>query len=203
MTETTPFAVPQRAAAMFDPQGDRFGEVLSRIVHISSHDVYEILEEQVATRKRFGQIALAWGLCEPTHVWQAWSTQILHRTPRVDLEKFGIDAQATLDLPAWLATALGVVPVRSTDDRLVVAASDATLPRATELLTAHSSKAISFVLAEPHQLEAAVRRYYTHITAPHMARHQVCGDPACGTHCANGTSCPTRKRLADAAQLAA
>src|SRR5690348_7231398 len=96
---------------VFDPAGDRFGEQLAKIVRLSRHDVEEILSEQAGNRKRFGQIALAWGLCEPTHVWQAWSSQIVGRTPRVDLAQFGIDAQATNELPAWLAAAVGAVPV--------------------------------------------------------------------------------------------
>src|SRR5439155_6477219 len=53
----------------------RIGELLSRMVPLSGHDVEEILQEQSATRRRFGEIALAWGLCKPEHVWDAWGQQ--------------------------------------------------------------------------------------------------------------------------------
>ncbi len=50
----------------------RFGELLSRFVNLSAHDVSEILEDQSSSRRRFGEIALAFGLCQPQHVWKAW-----------------------------------------------------------------------------------------------------------------------------------
>src|SRR6187401_2835409 len=87
--------------------GPRFGELLGRFVPLSGHDVYEILEEQSSSGRRFGQIALGWGLCRPPHVWEAWSLQLGGRTPRIDLAKFGIDAQSTDHLPGATAAALG------------------------------------------------------------------------------------------------
>ena len=56
-----------------------FGQCLGRVVPLSAHDVSEILEHQAATRRRFGEIALAWGLCRPQHVWQAWWAQLAQR----------------------------------------------------------------------------------------------------------------------------
>jgi type IV pilus assembly protein PilB len=171
--------------------GDRFGELLSRYVSLTRHEIYEVLEEQSGNHKRFGQIAIQLGLCEPVHVWQAWSTQLLGRTPRVDLKRFGIDSQATSDVPAWLAVALGVVPVRSMEDRLVIAASDSTLARATEVLTAKSTKPIAFVLADKQQVEEAISRYYHAVpprldvaTPPHACTGRRCADKCRGEACA-------------------
>src|SRR5687768_4242797 len=104
-----------------------FGELLGRFVPLSSHDVLEILEEQSGSRRRFGQIALSWGLCEPQHVWRTWAAQLRGRTPTIDLQKTGIDTQATLHMPAFVAQRLGVIPVRSIDGRLIVATSEAGL----------------------------------------------------------------------------
>ncbi|QOV91325.1 GspE/PulE/PilB domain-containing protein [Humisphaera borealis] len=187
-------------ASLLDPRGDRFGEFLSRFVSISRHDVYEVLEEQSGTRRKFGQIALQLGLCEPVHVWQAWSAQLLGRTPRVNLSEFGIDSQATADVPAWLAAALGVVPVRSMEDRLVIAASDGTLARATEILTAQTTKPISFVLAEKQQVEDAIARYYTYIPlrTDFQSKTMGCVSKRCGHKCL-GEACPARQKLANRA----
>ena len=73
-----------------------FGECLGKVVRLSAHDIAEIMEHQAATRRRFGEIALSWGLCRPQHVWQAWWDQLSLHTPHVDLTKLGIDAQAVL-----------------------------------------------------------------------------------------------------------
>jgi hypothetical protein len=182
-------------ASLLDPAGDRFGELLSRFVSMSRHDVYEVLEEQTNTRKKFGQIALQLGLCEPVHIWQAWSTQLVGRTPRVNLPEFGIDAQATSDVPAWLAAALGVVPIRSMEDRLVIAASDATLARAIEILTAQTTKPITFVLADKQQVEDAIARYYNHVPLRGEVTAAGCASKRCGHKCL-GDACPVRKKLA-------
>src|SRR5687768_5822111 len=54
----------------------RIGELLSGIVPLSNHDVEEILQEQSGTHRKFGEIALAWGLSQPEHVWNAWCRQL-------------------------------------------------------------------------------------------------------------------------------
>ena len=41
----------------------KFGELLSRMVPLSGHDVEEILSEQNSNRRKFGDIALAWETC--------------------------------------------------------------------------------------------------------------------------------------------
>lgn len=174
--------------------GDRFGEVLARIVSLNRHDVYEILAEQAGSRKKFGQIALAWSLCEPTHVWQAWTQQLVGRTPRVNLAQFGIDSQATAELPGWVASALNVVPVRLTEDRLIVATTASALPRATELLASHSRKPITFVLAGADEIRQAVERYYMNM--PENAGNG-CASKRCGMKC-NGGGCISRRRNAAA-----
>ena len=84
---------------MCHTSGKRFGELLGKLVKLSQHDVEEILEDQTATHRRFGDIALSWGLCQPEHVWQAWSDQLLTQVQRVDLETLGVDSQAAANFP--------------------------------------------------------------------------------------------------------
>ena len=173
---------------ILDPAGDRFGEQLARIVNLSRHDVYDILAEQATNHKRFGQIALAMGLCQVNDLWQAWTMQTLGRTPHVDLGQFGIDAQATSEMPAWLASAVQAVPVRSTGDRLVVAASEKSLPRAIEAMAGRSHKSVSFVIADAKQISQAYERYYAHTPAGEV--EAVC-QRRCGSKC-KGEACPMR-----------
>lgn len=185
-----------------------FGELLGRLVRLSSHDVCEILEEQSGSRRRFGQIALSWGLCEAQHVWQAWANQLHGRTPRIDLEKTGIDTQATLHLPAALAARLGVIPVRSIDGRLIVAVSQSALaPAAEALATGGFSQQICFVLSDPRQIEQAIQTYYGQWLEVNLAR--PCAGPCKGEACRRprqvtaGRSSPPCEASSPAAELAA
>lgn len=143
-----------------------FGECLGQVVRLSAHDVSEIMEHQAATRRKFGEIALSWGLCRPQHVWQAWWNQLSRHTPRVDLTKVGVDAQAVDQLPATLAMQFRVMPLRSFRDQLVVATCEHGLPRARAELPQLLNKQVQFVLAEPVQLDAALATYYAPASRP-------------------------------------
>src|SRR5829696_10222689 len=106
----------------------RSGELLSRMVPLSGHDVEEILQEQSNNRRKFGEIALAWGLCRPEHVWDAWCQQSDHEHHLLDLEKIGVDARAAVLIPAEVARNLGVIPVRVASDCALVAIADDRAP---------------------------------------------------------------------------
>lgn len=137
-----------------------FGEFLARVVRLTSHDMAEILEEQSASGRRFGEIALSWGLCQPQHVWEAWANQLAHRTPVIDLHSIGVDAQAVGELPARIARRFGAVPVRKTGKTLVVAADEANAPRAAARLPRLLRRKVHVVVAKPGQVEAALQTYY-------------------------------------------
>jgi hypothetical protein len=137
-----------------------FGEYLARVVPISRLDVAEILEDQAASGRRFGEIALSWGLCEPRHVWEAWASQLEHHCPAADLLQTGVDYQAARELPARLAWRYGAVAVRKVGEKLVVAADEATVARASARLPALLKRKVHFVVAPPAQIAAALRTYY-------------------------------------------
>jgi hypothetical protein len=138
----------------------RIGELLSRLVGLDEHDVDEILQEQSATRKRFGEIALSWGLCRPEHIWQAWSHQLNQRLQHVSLLEFGIDAQATLHLSRLLARKYQAVPIRFHERQLIVAVTEQSHALAARDLPRLLGKSLCFVLAESPEIEAALNDYY-------------------------------------------
>lgn len=138
----------------------RIGEILSNLVPLSGHDIEEILSEQCSNRKRFGDIALAMGLCSPQDIWKACSTQLDAGPRLIDLDAYGIDAQAIERIPARTARALGAVPVRVFADELLVAAHEHSLTTAAEVLPIILSERIKFVLADREQIESALRTYY-------------------------------------------
>lgn len=139
----------------------RFGQLLGRFVPLSEQDVAEVLEAQAVTGRRFGEIALSWGLCRPLHVWQAWAAQLAHRSEPVDLQQIGIDTQALHELPAKVAQEFGVVPIRCFDNQLVLATSAANRPRAQADLAALLGREVQFVLCAPEQLAHFLALYYS------------------------------------------
>jgi hypothetical protein len=53
-----------------------FGELLSRLVGLSQHDIAEVLADQAISHRRFGEIAMAFQWVRPQEVWQAWWAQL-------------------------------------------------------------------------------------------------------------------------------
>jgi hypothetical protein len=137
----------------------KFGELLGRVAPLSNHDVSEILEEQNNTGKRFGEIALAWGLCQPKDVWRAWADQCAADQRTIDLPKIGVDAQVVNLLPREMAEQLGMIPLRSIDDEVVIATADASGTRNTEAQQA-VQRQCRFVLADSQQIRDAIAVYY-------------------------------------------
>jgi hypothetical protein len=137
----------------------RFGQLLGRFVPLSEQDVAEVLDAQAVSGRRFGEIALSWGLCRPLHIWQAWSAQLAHDSQRVDLNQLGIDTQALAQVPASIARAFGVLPVRAFDNVLILATSPCHRPREPQLRKLLPQE-LQFVLCEPEQLSRAIDTYY-------------------------------------------
>lgn len=138
----------------------QFGACLGKIVPLSSHDIAEIVEEQAASGRRFGEAALALRLCRPHHVWQAWWEQLGESVETVDLNVIGVDTQALAHVPASAVRDFGVIPLRVVRDELVLAASSDSIARATERLPAQLRKKIRFVQAASEQIASAIERYY-------------------------------------------
>jgi hypothetical protein len=137
----------------------RFGQLLSRMVSLSDHDIAEILEDQSSSRRRFGEIAIAWGLCQPQHIWRAWAKQCAQDQKRIDLSRCGIDAQAVALLSPELAERLTIIPLRSFEDEVIIATASPVVDESGELAR-HLHKQCSFVIADPIQIKAAIRAYY-------------------------------------------
>ena len=136
------------------------GQVLSRMGKLSTIDIDEILVEQAVTHLRFGEIALSWGLFEPDHLCEAWCRQFAEGTPRVNLDEADIDAHATQLVSADLARRLGIIPVRSIADQVVIATSrPIDSAELLELLQA-TGKDVRFISSDAPQIERAIRRYY-------------------------------------------
>ena len=138
----------------------RIGELLRAMVPLSGHDVEEILQEQSSNGRKFGEIALAWGLCQPQHVWDAWCQQGDRDGETLDLEKVGIDARAAALLPAEIARQLGMIPLRVASDCALIATSDTAPEHAANQLAELLRRRIKFVRATREQIAAMIEMYY-------------------------------------------
>lgn len=137
----------------------RFGARLSQVVPLSHHDIEEILSEQGASGKRFGDIAIELGLCSPEHVWQAWSSQLAESPQRINLDHFAIDAQAANVLPPEFAARYHVIPIRMLGNELVLAIDESAYPDGAQEVIAILQRPVRFVLATHQQIARALRRY--------------------------------------------
>ena len=142
-----------------DPAG-RIGQRLRHLVPLSGHDVEDILQEQLATRARFGDAALALGLCRPEHVWRAWLDQTLDSPRHVELSEVGVDAQAVGLVPARLALRHGVLALRRVGNDLLLAVPPSISPHAVSEVEVAASLHAVCVTADPATLAAMVRHYY-------------------------------------------
>ena len=138
----------------------RIGELLARQAHLSTHDVQEILAEQVATRKQFGQIALQWGLCQPEDLWRAWFEQLGHHSPKVKLTKIGVDTRVLSIMPQELAARYGVMPMRMFENQLLLAIDRTPDQALAEELGKHLGRVIRFVVADATEIRDAMSHYY-------------------------------------------
>ena len=138
----------------------RIGELLSRIIPLTDHDVEEILHEQEATNQKFGDIALSLGLCKPDDVLRAWLRQLETRTERVSIEAMGVDAQSLAHLTREVAHTHKALPVRAIENDVLIAVAHVPDVEAIAALEACAGRRVKLVLTDEPQLLAAIDRYY-------------------------------------------
>jgi hypothetical protein len=138
----------------------RIGQLIRSVVPITDHDIEEILQEQTLSHRPFGQIAIAWGLCTPAHVWQAWARQPDHPTPHVNLDRLGVDAQSIGHLPQSLAYQCRAIPVRIFENLVIVAVTDLSNRPVLEQHFQSTGEQLALVLASAEQIDQALAQYY-------------------------------------------
>jgi hypothetical protein len=138
----------------------RIGELLSRIIPLSEHDVQEILHEQAASNQKFGDIALQLGFCKPEHVLQAWLHQLETRTERVSVTRIGVDAQALAHLNRALAVKYIALPIRAIGNEVLLAVAHVPSEDDLAAIEKHAGLRVKLVLADEAELKLAIERYY-------------------------------------------
>jgi type IV pilus assembly protein PilB len=141
------------------------GQILLEMGVLSDKDIEEILDQQERTGRKFGQIALAWGLATPEQIWEAWSKQLAEQHHHVDLDEVGIDTNAINRVSSVLARFYHIVPLRLWGDNLVVAtpsnADHGDLSDLPVLLGCN----VHQVFCEPKQVDEYLDRVYGRVAA--------------------------------------
>ncbi len=136
------------------------GQVLARMGKLSAIDIQEILAEQALTHRQFGQIALAWGLCDNENVCEAWCRQRSEAPRRADLDVADFDEQSLRAITPGAARRLGVIPLRTIGNELIVAAIQ--LPDSADVIeiTRMAGRDVRFVLADERQVLQQIKLHY-------------------------------------------
>jgi hypothetical protein len=135
------------------------GQVLARMGKVTPIDIDEILVEQTFSQRRFGEIALTWGLCETADVREAWCDQ-LHGGDHIDLSDPQIDPAAVGRLQGHVARRLGVVPLKLIGDVLIVACARPVDAAEMPELVRAAGHDIRFIQANWEELARALDRHY-------------------------------------------
>jgi type IV pilus assembly protein PilB len=136
------------------------GQILRDMGVLTDTDVKEVLEQQERTGRRFGQIALAWGLATPEQIWAAWSKQLALQHQHVDLDEVGVDTNAVSRVSGVLARFYHIVPLRLWGDNLVVAMPTNTDHGDLSDLPALLGCRIHRCFCEPRQIDDYLDRIY-------------------------------------------
>jgi hypothetical protein len=99
------------------------GQMLNRMGNLSAIDIDEILVEQAVTHRRFGEIALSWGLCDVEQLCQAWCDQWSWEDSGGNGGMLAPEEQALSSVPAELARRLLVLPLKLMGNQLIAAAA--------------------------------------------------------------------------------
>lgn len=141
------------------------GEILRDMGVLTDHNIDEILAQQVRTGRRFGQIALAWGLATPEQIWTAWSQQLARQRQRVDVDEVGVDTNAVERVSSVVAQHYRVLPLRLWGDNLVIAVPEDGQHGNLDELPVLLGCDVHRCLCDPAQVDAYLDRIYGLVAA--------------------------------------
>ncbi len=138
----------------------RIGQVLKDMGKLNSMDIDEILAEQALSQRRFGAIAVSWGLCNEKNVCDAWCSQLTDGREQVNLSAVAPDLHAIMCLPAEMCRRIGIVPLRIVGNEVVLATSRVLEQLEAQEVAQRAGREVRFVRADARQVNAAINRFY-------------------------------------------
>jgi hypothetical protein len=137
------------------------GQVLGRMGKLSTIDIDEILAEQLLSRRLFGEIALAWGVCEPKHLCDALCSQLGDGLEMLDLSEIDVSEPALACLSSAAAREARLMPVGMIGDELIIATASPPEPAEAARIARLAGREVRFVRVEAGQLDEAIELHYS------------------------------------------
>ncbi len=116
------------------------------------------LETQKETGYRLGQVLVEAGVITPKDLAQGLAAQ--YGLSTVLLDRAPLDPQGANAISETMARSLGIVPLTTSGGKLSIAVADPATPRLFEEVLAHVDRPVTFVVAEPSEIEHAIERAY-------------------------------------------
>lgn len=139
----------------------RLGEILIRRRVLTEQQVFEILEQQRATRTPFGVLAERLFDVTVESIEQAWVEQYELSTGQINLDHEPQDPTVLPMISRRQAWQFEIVPLRlESSGELVMAASRRRLARAVTFVARRLTPVAYFRVAEPESLKRALMRHY-------------------------------------------
>lgn len=141
---------------------NRLGELLVRRGVLTAAQVDHIMSVQRHTARPFGELAEALFGVAPQDVEQAWAAQLAEITERFDPRRDRPEPAVHGLVNRRQAWQFGVLPVRmdADADAVVMATTEAMLPRAARFLAWRLAEPVHFIVATPADLERALHEHY-------------------------------------------
>ncbi len=136
------------------------GEVLVEQGLLSESDVFEILEEQLASGRPFGEIAERLFKISTEAIEEAWAYQYSFNAPTIDPVTFVPRSEAKDLVSARQAWQFRCLPMNLEGDTLVLATSPKYLHRALKFATRVLDRPAYFMMTTEARLAAALSEHY-------------------------------------------
>jgi hypothetical protein len=150
----------------------KLGDVLVRMGMLSASQRDEVLACQASSGRPFGALAEELFGVSPRAIERAWASQYAELVGRVDLGAERTEPGALELIDRRQAWQFQVLPVRFEGGDLVLATTEAALPRAMRFAGWALGVPVSFVLAEPAALEAGLQASYPLSGGPEALRRR-------------------------------
>jgi hypothetical protein len=138
----------------------RIGDLLVQRGILKSEQVLAVLDEQKRSGQPIGVICERLFDVSPDTIEEAWASQYISITRKVDPTIETIDPAALELVSRRQAWQFRVLPIRWDGDELMVATTAAHLRRALRFATRFLGVPVYLVIAEPHTIGAAMCRHY-------------------------------------------
>ncbi|WP_425805724.1 GspE/PulE family protein [Desulfitobacterium sp. Sab5] len=137
----------------------KLGEILIEAGKLTSVELEKALMEQARTRKLLGEVLVELHLLTENEILDALAEQL--SLDKIDLEREFINPEVARCIPREVAKKYKLIPIRESNNKLIVAMSDPLNIFAVDDVTFITRKVIQPCLASSNAIEKAIEHYFS------------------------------------------